>query len=138
MLLLRKLVRRIFSQRISVILTSKMSHIIDVGPLNCLLTCARRKYKQLRNFFLQRKSQTYAENMTSELQRVLLPSDIVALQILYVNFSYAWSECIISRSFRTQYDITRCDNSDISSMSNNSGLKAITAMMVTNRWVAEN
>ena len=35
-------------------------------------------------------------------------------------------------------NIARRDNSDISSVSNNSGLKAITAMMVTNRWVAEN
>lgn len=72
-----------------------MWYIIDVGPPNCLLMCARRKYKQLR------KSQTYAKNMTFELQRVLLLSDIVALQILHVNFSYAWSECIISHSFRT-------------------------------------
>lgn len=77
--MLRKPVRRIFSQRISVIPTSKVSYIIDVGPLNCLLMCARRKYKQLRNFFLQRESQTYAKNMTFELQRVLLLSDIVAL-----------------------------------------------------------
>lgn len=78
-----------------------MSYIIDVGPLNCLLMCACRRYKQLRNFFLRRESQTYAKNMTFELQRVLLLSDIVALQILYANFNYAWSECIISRSFRT-------------------------------------
>lgn len=41
-------------------------------------------------------------------------------------------------AFISPRDITRRDNSDISSVSNNSGLKAITAMMVTNRWVAEN
>lgn len=46
------------------------------------LACARRKYRQSRNFFPEGESQIRARNMTFESQNVLLlPDIIVTVQI---------------------------------------------------------